>query len=205
MSPCDDNDIREASNEKASIEMVMKDNQVSRLLSLVLRHEPEKIGIKLDHQGWTDIVDLLRLANAAGHVFDRETLLRVVATSDKRRFTISPDGRSIRAAQGHSVQVDLNLPASQPPVRLWHGTARKNIESILREGLKSGQRQMVHLSTDVDTARRVGERHGKAIIVTVDTGLMFKDGSLFYQAENGVWLVASVPPAYLTIEERTDS
>lgn len=102
----------------------MKDNQVSRLLSLVLRHEPGKIGIVLDNHGWTDIADLLRLANNAGYVFDRDTLLRVVATSDKQRFTISPDGKLIRAAQGHSVQVDLNLPVSQPPARLWHGTAR---------------------------------------------------------------------------------
>ncbi|GBR13865.1 RNA 2'-phosphotransferase [Asaia spathodeae] len=179
----------------------MKDNQVSRLLSLVLRHEPGKIGIVLDNQGWTDIADLLRLANNAGYVFDRDTLFRVVATSDKQRFTISPDGKLIRAAQGHSVQVDLNLPVSQPPARLWHGTAHKNIESILREGLNPGRRQMVHLSSDVDTAKRVGARHGEAIVLIVDTASMYEEGMAFYQAENGVWLVASVPAAYLAVEE----
>lgn len=175
----------------------MKDGEVARLLSLILRHEPERIGLTLDGQGWANVPDLIRLAKRAGKPFDLSTLRRVVETNDKRRFTLSPDGLRIRAAQGHSLPVDLDLPVVQPPDQLWQGTARDNLDAIFREGLKPGRRQMVHLSADRETAQRVGERHGKAVILAVEAGLMFRDRIPFYQADNGVWLVPSVSPAYL--------
>lgn len=175
----------------------MKDGEVARLLSLILRHEPERIGLTLDGQGWANVPDLIRLAKRAGKPFDLATLQRVVTMNDKRRFTLSPDGLRIRAAQGHSLPVDLDLPAIQPPDRLWHSTARDNLPSIFREDLKPGRRQMVHLSAERDTAQRVGERHGKAVILAVEAGLMFRDMIPFYQADNGVWLVPSVSPACL--------
>lgn len=176
----------------------MKDGEIARLLSLILRHEPERIGLTLDGQGWAKVPDLIRLAKRAGKPFDRSSLQRVVEMNDKRRFTLSPDGQRIRAAQGHSLPVDLDLPASQPPDRLWHGTARDNLDAIFREGLKPGRRQMVHLSADRATAQRVGERHGKAVILGIEAGAMFFDGLPFYRADNGVWLTPMVSAVYLT-------
>lgn len=173
--------------------------QTSKFLSLVLRHAPERIGIVLDGQGWTSVEDLIAKVNAAGQALDRATLDEIVATSDKQRFTLSPDGSRIRAAQGHSVEVDLDLPPAVPPAVLFHGTARSNVDAILAEGLKPGRRRHVHLSPDVGTARRVGMRHGAPVIFEVGTARMHADGSIFRQADNGVWLTDTVAPAYLTL------
>lgn len=173
--------------------------QTSKFLSLVLRHAPERIGLVLDAHGWADVDALIAKANAAGVTLDRLTLLEIVATSDKQRFTLSADGTRIRAAQGHSVEIDLDLPAAVPPAVLFHGTARANIDAILAEGLKPRQRRHVHLSPDVETARRVGMRHGAPVIFKVATARMQADGLVFWQAENGVWLTERVAPAYLTL------
>jgi putative RNA 2'-phosphotransferase len=173
--------------------------QTSKFLSLVLRHAPERIGLVLDVQGWTSIDDLIAKANAAGVALDRNTLIDIVATSDKQRFTLSPDGTRIRAAQGHSVEVDLDLSPAVPPAVLFHGTARKNVDAILAEGLKPGKRRHVHLSPDTETARRVGMRHGAPVIFEVDTAHMRADGLVFWQADNGVWLTDFVAPAYLML------
>jgi putative RNA 2'-phosphotransferase len=173
--------------------------QTSKFLSLVLRHAPERISIELDAQGWTDVDDLIAKANAAGVALDRPTLQEIVATSDKQRFTLSADGSRIRAAQGHSVEVDLDLSPSTPPAVLFHGTARTNIDAILAEGLKPGRRQHVHLSPNEETARRVGMRHGVPVIFLVDTARMHADGLVFWQADNGVWLTDAVAPTYLTL------
>jgi putative RNA 2'-phosphotransferase len=173
--------------------------QTSKFLSLVLRHAPERIGIELDAQGWTSVDELIAKANAAGVVLDRATLQEIVATSDKQRFTLSADGSRIRAAQGHSVEVDLDLPPSTPPAVLFHGTARTNIDAILAEGLKPGTRQHVHLSPNEETACRVGMRHGVPVIFQVDTARMHADGLVFWQADNGVWLTDAVAPTYLTL------
>lgn len=173
--------------------------QTSKFLSLVLRHAPERIGIELDAQGWTDVDELIAKANAAGVALDRATLQEIVATSDKQRFTLSADGARIRAAQGHSVEVDLDLPPSIPPAVLFHGTARTNIDAILAEGLKPGKRQHVHLSPNEETARRVGMRHGSPVIFQVDTARMHADGLVFWQADNGVWLTDAVAPTYLAL------
>ena len=171
--------------------------EIGRLLSHVLRHAPERLGITLDPQGWTSVDELIAKARKAGFTIDRSILEEVVATNDKKRFTLSEDGRSIRAAQGHSVSVDLGLAPSEPPETLFHGTARTNLDAIFLEGLKPGRRQHVHLSTNEETARKVGERHGKPVILRVDTRRMRDDGRTFVQADNGVWLTDSVPPEYL--------
>lgn len=173
--------------------------QTSKFLSLVLRHAPERIGLVLDAQGWTDIEELIAKANGAGVTLDRAMLLEIVATSDKQRFTLSADGERVRAAQGHSVDVDLDLQPAVPPAVLFHGTARKNVDAIRAEGLRPGRRQHVHLSPDMETAHRVGMRHGTPVIFEVATARMYANGLIFWQADNGVWLTDLVAPDYLTL------
>lgn len=170
----------------------------SKFLSFVLRHEPDRIGIRLDAQGWVAVDDLLAGLAAAGKDIDRAKLETIVATSEKKRFTLSEDGVWIRAAQGHSVKVDLGLEAVEPPETLYHGTATKSIDAIMAEGLKPRSRQQVHLSQDIETATKVGARHGDPVILTVAAGQMHRDGCIFNRAENGVWLTDTVPTAYLT-------
>lgn len=172
--------------------------QLSRFLSYVLRHKPDAIGLTLDQQGWSSIDALIEKANAAGTPMDRDDLRSVVETSDKKRFSISDDGLRIRAAQGHSVAVELDLPLREPPSVLYHGTATRFVESILATGLKPQARRQVHLSADEDTAHRVGQRHGKPFIFTVDARLMYTKGFGFQCADNGVWLTDHVPPEFLT-------
>lgn len=173
--------------------------EISKFLSYVLRHAPESIGLKLDDNGWADIDELLEKAAVAGQSFSLETLQGVVADSDKKRFTLSPDGRAIRAAQGHSVAVDLALAPSEPPHTLYHGTATRNLDSIFADGLRPGARQQVHLSRDVETALKVGQRHGKPTVLKVSAAQMASDGFVFTQADNGVWLVDAVPARYLSL------
>ncbi|WP_236592094.1 RNA 2'-phosphotransferase [Paraburkholderia metrosideri] len=182
---------------------------VSRLLSKILRHEPELIGIKLDSQGWVSVAELTRAiertARTAGAskrlrtlpTITKEVIQAVVATSDKRRFTLSPDGSRIRAAQGHSIGVSLGYAVTEPPAVLYHGTAWSNWKSIAVEGLTTQARHAVHLSTDVETATRVGARHGRPLVLVVDAGRMHVDGYAFSRSDNGVWPVQAVPAAYL--------
>ncbi|MCA1378417.1 MULTISPECIES: RNA 2'-phosphotransferase [unclassified Bradyrhizobium] len=177
--------------------MPINDTQLSKFLSLVLRHQPETIGLVLDSHGWASIDDLIAKANAAGTKFGRDDLLRVVAESDKKRFSLSPGTDRIRAAQGHSVSVELGLAPQEPPSILYHGTATRFVEAILSEGLKPQARQQVHLSSDEATAQRVGQRHGKPHIFKVDAGSMNAKGFKFFRAENGVWLTDHVPPEFL--------
>lgn len=171
---------------------------LSRTLSRVLRHSPETIGITLDEAGWTPIDKLMSALNRSGHKVDRVSLQAVVDTNDKKRFTISDDGRLIRAAQGHSVKVSLGHAPSVPPDVLFHGTASASLDSIFATGLAPRSRQQVHLSSSEDTALKVGGRHGKALVLKVDCAGMVKDGHLFFQADNGVWLTDSVPASYLS-------
>jgi putative RNA 2'-phosphotransferase len=169
----------------------------SKFLSLVLRHRPEKIGIRLDDEGWVEIDALLAAASRFGRKLTRPLLERVVRENDKQRFAISSDGRHIRANQGHSVAVDLGLHPVEPPELLYHGTVAKFLDSIRASGLVRGTRQYVHLSPDLETARRVGQRRGQPVILVVEAGRMWRDGHLFYRSENGVWLTEHVPPEYL--------
>ncbi|MCL2714438.1 MAG: RNA 2'-phosphotransferase [Alphaproteobacteria bacterium] len=171
--------------------------RLSKFLSLVLRHQPETIGLTLDPAGWVGVEELIAKAGAAGKRFDRDQLLEVVATSEKKRFTLSDDGCRIRAAQGHSVRVELGLAAREPPLVLFHGTATRFVAAILEEGLKPQGRQQVHLSADEATAVRVGQRHGKPHIFRVDSAAMYARGLQFFQADNGVWLTDAVPPEFL--------
>lgn len=172
--------------------------QLSKFLSFVLRHKPEAIGLTLDPQGWTSIDELIERGNAAGTPFDHADLRQVVETSDKKRFSISADGLRIRAAQGHSITVELGLSPQEPPSVLYHGTATRFVESILSAGLKPQARQQVHLSADEATAHQVGQRHGKPVIFKIEALRMHAKGFKFYLADNGVWLTDQVPLEFLT-------
>ena len=173
----------------------MPDSSTSKFLSLVLRHKPEAANVVLDAGGWTSISDLLDGAAAAGVKISREKLEAIVARSDKRRFAIRDE--MIRANQGHSVPVDLDLARADPPTVLYHGTVASSLDAILREGLIRMARHHVHLSADVDTARRVGSRRGQPVILQVNASEMATGGTAFFLSENGVWLVDAVPPAFL--------
>ena len=173
--------------------------RLSKFLSLVLRHEPSRIGLTLDSGGWVTVDELLRAVTQAGLPLTRVTLARIVAENDKQRFRFSEDGLRIRANQGHSVAIDLGLTPLTPPDLLYHGTATRFLESIRQEGLRPQSRQHVHLSPDVTTATKVGQRHGKPVVLTVKSGAMHSAGYHFYQSDNGVWLTAHVPPSYLMI------
>lgn len=171
--------------------------QMSKFLSLVLRHEPQAIGLTLDANGWADVGELIAKAAKAGKHYTPELIAEIVATSDKKRFTLSEDGTRIRAAQGHSVEVDLGLAPVEPPVVLYHGTASRSVASIRAEGLRPGSRQQVHLSPDKETARKVGMRHGAPVVLVIQSGRMHANGIAFFRADNGVWLTDHVPPDYI--------
>ena len=166
-------------------------------MSLVLRHDPGSIGLTLDENGWASLEELIGCMKRHGRKVDREMIQSVVETSDKQRFRISDDGLRIRASQGHSVAIDLRLRAKSPPKWLYHGTATKFMSCIEREGLLKQSRQHVHLSLDQVTARKVGARHGKAVVLEVMAEVMAQHGYKFFLAENGVWLTDHVPPDYL--------
>ena len=171
--------------------------RLSKFLSYVLRHHPESIGLELDEGGWVRVDELLSAWRKHKHPITRKELQEIVATSDKRRFSFSPDGLRIRANQGHSVSVDLGLEPLEPPELLYHGTVAQFLDSIRRQGLLRGQRHHVHLSGDQRTARRVGQRRGTPVVLVVEAGRMHRDGRAFYRSANGVWLTDSVPPEYL--------
>ena len=171
---------------------------LSKFLSLILRHEPERIGLALDDAGWACIGTLLEKAAASGRPMTREQLEAVVETSDKKRFAISEDGQHIRANQGHSIDVDLGLLPAAPPEVLYHGTATRFLESILATGLDKRQRHHVHLTNDPATARSVGQRYGVVVVLTVDAARMHAEGHTFFRSENGVWLTDVVPARYLS-------
>ena len=173
-------------------------SEVSKFLSYVLRHQPDAIGITLDLEGWTDIAALIAAAARDGKQLDRELIQVVVASSDKKRFAISEDGLRIRAVQGHSTRsVDIKHVEKMPPEFLYHGTATRFLDSIREEGLLPGSRQYVHLSQDEQTALAVGQRHGKPVVLKIKALLMHEQGFKFFQAENGVWLMESIPPQFL--------
>ncbi|MFF1908923.1 RNA 2'-phosphotransferase [Kitasatospora sp. NPDC058218] len=175
--------------------------RTSKMLSRILRHEPERAGITLDAAGWVEVDVLLAALAARGNRLTRPELDHVVATNNKRRFAYSEDGLSIRASQGHTVAVDLGLAAAEPPARLFHGTATRSLDAIFREGLRPMARRDVHLSADTDTAVRVGARHGRPVVLTVDAAAMAAAGHAFRISANGVWLTDAVPPEYLSLAQ----
>ncbi len=165
----------------------------------MLRHQPEVIGLVPDEQGWVEVSELLQKMKLKGEAIDFETLEHVVATNDKKRFAFNGDKSRIRASQGHSIQVDLGYSESKPPDVLYHGTARGNKEAILKEGLKKGKRHHVHLSTNWETAIKVGQRHGRPVVFDVMAKEMYDKGYVFFVSENGVWLTDGVPAKFLRI------
>jgi putative RNA 2'-phosphotransferase len=170
---------------------------VSKYLSKHLRHEPERLGLELAPGGWVGVDDLLAACAANRFPVSRAELEEVVATNDKQRFSFDETGQRIRANQGHSTPVDLQLEPATPPDVLYHGTAEASVKAVLRDGVKKMARHHVHLSTTVATATAVGRRHGEPVILVVDAAAMHRAGILFYLSANGVWLVDHVPPEYL--------
>lgn len=172
--------------------------KTSKFLSKVLRHDPASIGLALDAEGWADVDDLIARSRRP---LTRDLVAEVVRENDKQRFALSADGSRIRANQGHSVAVDLALAPVEPPETLYHGTATRFLDSILKQGLIPGRRQHVHLSADPETARKVGRRHGRLVVLALPAREMHDDGRTFFRSENGVWLTDAVPAARLTVIE----
>jgi len=173
--------------------------RISKFLSKHLRHTPAALGLVLEPGGWVSVPDLLRGAAAAGMPLTRAELQEVVERNDKQRFALEADTDRIRANQGHSTEVDLQLSPEEPPALLYHGTPAGSVRPILESGLKRMKRHHVHLSPDIPTARRVGARRGQPVILEVDAAGMHAAGHRFCRSQNGVWLTESVPPRYLEV------
>lgn len=171
---------------------------ISKFISLILRHKPEKICITLDEHGWANVADLINGVSKE-YPFNFEMLEEIVATDSKQRYSFNENKTLIRANQGHSIPVDVELQEITPPEQLYHGTGEKYRKSICDIGLIPKSRLYVHLSDNSDTALSVGRRHGKPIIISVDAGRMYRDGFKFYLSKNGVWLTKHVPVSYLHI------
>lgn len=177
------------------------DIKLGRFLSLVLRHNPGAAGISLDGHGWADVEELLEGVGRTGRQIDRETLERIVRENSKQRYSFNDGHTKIRANQGHSLQVDVELREAPPPRYLYHGTAERFLPAIEAEGIKRMNRQHVHLSGDRRTAAAVGRRHGVPVVLRIDAGAMARNGAPFYRSENGVWLCPYVPPEYFCVVE----
>jgi len=173
---------------------LVNDTEISKTLSYWLRHAPEAAELTLDAQGWTDTGAVMAALQGKDAALDFDRLVRVVELSDKQRFELSADTGRIRARQGHSVAVDLDLPPVTPPGVLYHGTVERFLDAILAEGLKPQARHHVHLSADIETANKVGQRRGKPVILAIDAAAMAADGAVFFVTSNGVWLTDHVPP-----------
>ncbi len=176
----------------------MSDTKTSKFISLILRHKPETIGISLDEHGWADVDELIA-GISKSRPFSMKDLERIVINDNKQRYSFNEDKTKIRANQGHSIDVDVELQEMIPPDVLYHGTGEKSVSFIDKEGLKPMNRLYVHLSKDIETAIKVGSRHGRPVIYAVDCKAMIKDGYLFYLSKNGVWLTKSVPLGYLSL------
>lgn len=176
--------------------MGLKDT--SKFMSLILRHKPETIGISLDEHGWANVDELIAGISKTRN-FNMSILEEIVETDNKQRYSFNEDKTLIRANQGHSIPVDVELEETEPPEILWHGTGEKFVTSIEKQGLIPKSRLYVHLSKDRDTAVNVGKRHGKPVLFIVKSGDMCRDGYKFYLSKNGVWLTKNVPVKYLYI------
>jgi putative RNA 2'-phosphotransferase len=173
--------------------------KIGKFLSLVLRHKPEEIGLNLDESGWVKVSDLLKACTDYGKSFTRKELEEIVETSDKKRFAFDETGTKIRANQGHSVALEIAFEKRTPPEILYHGTAEKNLGKIFADGLKKMNRHHVHLSADQETARKVGQRYGKPVVLEIQTARMMDEGFEFFVSDNDVWLIEQVPPRFLKL------
>lgn len=171
--------------------------KISKYLSYILRHKPDSIGLSLDDHGWIYVNDLI--ANTTTFELNHALLDIIVEMNDKQRFAFNEDKTKIRANQGHSIYVDLDLRPHEPPSYLYHGTASRFLESIQKQGLIKGNRHHVHLTESAHVAQAVGQRYGKLVLLQIDTAAMAKDGCIFYKTANNVWLVDAVPREYLSI------
>ncbi|HKJ81314.1 MAG TPA: RNA 2'-phosphotransferase [Ignavibacteriaceae bacterium] len=181
--------------------MANKNNiRLSKYLCLILRHKPDIIGIDLDEHGWADVTQLLEKMNQSGETIDLHKLDEVVRNDNKKRFSFNDTLDKIRANQGHSINIDLGYKAQRPPEYLYHGTAGRFAESILRNGIEKKKRHHVHLSPDEETAIKVGRRHGDPVVFKIAAGQMHGDGALFYLSNNGIWLTDYVAVKYLCVQ-----
>ena len=178
-----------------------ENNKISKFLSLILRHSPEKIGLELDSAGWTNVDDLLTKMNSNGQSINFDILQFIVETNKKKRFGFNSDKTQIRANQGHSIKIEHGFKSIIPPEILYHGTGEKSIESILKTGIEKRNRHHVHLSADKETALKVGQRHGKPVILEVQSLEMKENGYEFYLSENNVWLTDFVPTKFIKTEK----
>ena len=174
----------------------MNTTKVSKYLSLILRHKPEEAGISLDAHGWANVKDLIDGVSKK-YKFNMEMLEEIVLTDDKQRYSFNEDKTKIRANQGHSVNVDVGFEEVEPPEFLYHGTAKKYVDSIKETGIMKKSRLYVYLSGDYNTAVMVGKRHGEPVILCVKSGKMYADGYKFFKSKNGTWLTDFVPVEYL--------
>ena len=178
------------------------DKSTSKFISLILRHKPQVIGITLDEHGWADVKELIDGVNRSeGHFLDQEILEEIVRTDEKQRYSFNEEHTLIRANQGHSISVDVELEKRIPPDILWHGTGEKYVTSIKERGLLPRSRLYVHLSNDIETAKKVGSRHGKPVIFQVDCRKMEQGGYAFFLSANNVWITKEVPASYLAIKQ----
>lgn len=182
----------------------MSIQDTSRFLSMILRHKPEEIGITLDEHGWANVEELIA-GLAKRKPLDMQILEEIVATDEKQRYSFNEDKTLIRANQGHSIPVDVELPVTQPPEYLYHGTGEKYMESIMKIGLIPKSRLYVHLSADYETAVKVGKRHGTPVVLLVHAAEMAKDGYIYYRSVNGVWLTKEVPVQYFEHASLSDA
>ena len=179
----------------------MKTTNISRYIALLLRHHPEKAGLCLDEHGWVEVEALIQGVRQRYPQFNKDILDEIVARDSKQRYAYNHDKTCIRANQGHSIPVDVELKQALPPAILYHGTGEKYVESIQKIGLIAKSRLYVHLSTDIQTAIQVGKRHGKPVVYQIDTQQMIHDGFIFYLSANHIWLTKTVPAQYLKIIE----
>lgn len=175
----------------------MTDTEISKYMALLLRHKPESAGLVLDEHGWADVTEFLACIAENKEPISFDRLCEIVKNDNKQRYSFNEDKSKIRANQGHSIKVDVELKTAIPPEYLYHGTAERFTQSIDEQGLLRKSRLYVHLSKDTETARKVGIRHGKPFIYRVKSGEMSRDGYIFYLSENGVWLTETVPVQYL--------
>lgn len=175
----------------------MKMQSLSRFIAYILRHKPSAGGVALDKHGWANVDELIIGVNKSGRQIDFGTLCDIVENDGKQRFAFNDDKTKIRANQGHSIEVDLQMPERAPPDILYHGTTEKYLDGIKQYGIIKKSRNFVHLSKDKETAAKVGARHGNAVVLVIDAKKMVMDGFKFYLSANGVWQTDNVPYKYI--------